>query len=154
MSKLVDVARRRWKVILVMTVLFLLGLGLGASGSEPAEAGDVANAAAPAAKTVTVDGEPVTVTETETVKKRVVKWRTKIKRITRTVTETVQASGGGRGSTASCHPSYKGACLDPNASDYDCEGGSGDGPKYTGYVRVVGYDQYDLDGNNDGEGCE
>jgi hypothetical protein len=27
---------------------------------------------------------------------------------------------------ASCHPSYD-PCLDPNAYDYDCEGGSGDG---------------------------
>ena len=31
-----------------------------------------------------------------------------------------------------CHPSYEGACLDPNAYDYDCEGGSGNGPLYTG----------------------
>ena len=36
-----------------------------------------------------------------------------------------------------CHPSYKGACLDPKASDYDCKGGSGNGPKYSGKVRVV-----------------
>jgi hypothetical protein len=27
-----------------------------------------------------------------------------------------------------CDPNYEGACLDPNASDYDCAGGSGDGP--------------------------
>jgi hypothetical protein len=26
-----------------------------------------------------------------------------------------------------CHPSYEGACLDPNAVDYDCMGGSGEG---------------------------
>jgi hypothetical protein len=36
-----------------------------------------------------------------------------------------------------CHPSYQGACLDPNASDYDCAGGSGNGPLYTGPVTVV-----------------
>jgi hypothetical protein len=53
-----------------------------------------------------------------------------------------------------CHPSYKGACLDPNASDYDCAGGSGDGPKYTGTVQVVGYDEYGLDADGDGWGCE
>lgn len=152
MSKLVQGARRRWKVILVMTVLFLLGVGIGASGGQPAETEDVANVAAPVAKTVTVEGEPVTVTETETVKKGVVKWRTRIKRVTKTVTETVPASTGG--GTASCHPSYEGACLDPNASDYDCAGGTGDGPKYTGYVLVVGNDEYGLDGDGDGEGCE
>lgn len=53
-----------------------------------------------------------------------------------------------------CHPSYKGACLDPGASDYDCEGGSGDGPKYTGPVTVVGEDPYDLDRDGDGSACE
>jgi hypothetical protein len=54
----------------------------------------------------------------------------------------------------SCDPSYKGACLDPNASDYDCEGGSGDGPEYTGTVTVVGSDHYDLDRDGDGIACE
>ena len=53
-----------------------------------------------------------------------------------------------------CHPSYTGACLDPNASDYDCAGGSGDGPKYTGFVHVVGYDEFGLDADHDGLGCE
>ena len=53
-----------------------------------------------------------------------------------------------------CHPSYTGACLDPNASDYDCLGGSGNGPKYTGRVRVVGPDVFRLDADHDGWGCE
>jgi hypothetical protein len=53
-----------------------------------------------------------------------------------------------------CHPSYTGACLDPNASDYDCLGGSGNGPKYTGKVRVVGPDVFRLDADHDGWGCE
>jgi hypothetical protein len=53
-----------------------------------------------------------------------------------------------------CHPSYVGACLDPNASDYDCIGGSGNGPKYTGPVRVVGPDVFRLDADGDGWGCE
>jgi hypothetical protein len=53
-----------------------------------------------------------------------------------------------------CHPSYRGACLDPRASDYDCKGGSGNGPKYTGRVRVVGPDVFRLDADHDGWGCE
>jgi hypothetical protein len=53
-----------------------------------------------------------------------------------------------------CHPSYTGACLDPNAYDYDCAGGSGNGPKYTGKVRVVGPDVFRLDADGDGWGCE
>jgi hypothetical protein len=55
----------------------------------------------------------------------------------------------------SCHPSYEGACLDPTASDYDCAGGSGNGPKYVqGPVRVHPPDPYDLDADDDGLGCE
>lgn len=53
-----------------------------------------------------------------------------------------------------CDPNYSGACLDPYASDYDCEGGSGDGPKYTGPVTVVGEDRYGLDLEEDGYACE
>lgn len=52
-----------------------------------------------------------------------------------------------------CHPSYSG-CLNPNASDYDCAGGSGNGPYYTGTVRVIGPDVFNLDRDNDGWGCE
>ncbi|MGN6588315.1 MAG: hypothetical protein ACTHKT_12745 [Solirubrobacterales bacterium] len=53
-----------------------------------------------------------------------------------------------------CDPNYSGACLDPYASDYDCEGGSGNGPEYTGTVTVVGEDHYGLDADGDGIGCE
>jgi hypothetical protein len=44
-------------------------------------------------------------------------------------------------------------CLPP-ASDYDCLGGTGDGPEFTGLVRVTGSDPYGLDSDNDGFGCE
>jgi hypothetical protein len=54
-----------------------------------------------------------------------------------------------------CHPSYKGACLKMNAGDYDCAGGSGNGPNYVrGPVRVVGSDPFRLDADHDGVGCE
>jgi resuscitation-promoting factor RpfB len=52
----------------------------------------------------------------------------------------------------SCTPGYS-PCLTP-ASDYDCAGGSGDGPKYTGLVHVTGSDPYDLDRDGDGLGCD
>lgn len=52
-----------------------------------------------------------------------------------------------------CHPSYSG-CLNPDASDYDCAGGSGNGPYYTGRVRVIGPDVFGLDRDGDGWGCE
>ena len=51
-----------------------------------------------------------------------------------------------------CHPSYD-PCV-PIASDVDCESGSGDGPVYTGMVTVIGPDEYGLDDNGDGIGCE
>jgi beta-lactam-binding protein with PASTA domain len=51
-----------------------------------------------------------------------------------------------------CTPGYS-PCLPP-ASDYDCAGGSGDGPKYTGRVRVTGPDPYGLDDDGDGVGCD
>lgn len=56
--------------------------------------------------------------------------------------------------TSECDSNYSGACLDPYASDYDCEGGSGDGPEYTGAVVVVGTDHYGLDADGDRYGCE
>jgi hypothetical protein len=60
-----------------------------------------------------------------------------------------------RGSSAgNCDPNYAGACLRPDVSDYDCAGGSGDGPYYTGRVTVVGVDHYDLDRDSDGVACE
>ena len=59
-----------------------------------------------------------------------------------------------RSSGPSCDPNYAGACLRPDASDYDCAGGSGDGPYYVGLVRVVGDDHHDLDRDDDGYGCD
>jgi hypothetical protein len=54
-----------------------------------------------------------------------------------------------------CDPSYPGACLDPAAVDYDCVGGSGNGPEYvTGPVRVRPPDPFGLDRDGDGWGCE
>lgn len=52
-----------------------------------------------------------------------------------------------------CHPNYSG-CLNPNASDYDCIGGSGNGPYYTGKVRILGPDVFGLDRDGDGWGCQ
>jgi serine/threonine protein kinase len=58
------------------------------------------------------------------------------------------------GSNADCHPSYTGACLKADSDDYDCKGGSGDGPDYIdGTVRVVGRDDYALDADGDGFAC-
>jgi len=52
-----------------------------------------------------------------------------------------------------CNPNYSG-CLKINAGDYDCARGSGNGPNYTGRVRVIGSDVFGLDRDGDGWGCE
>jgi hypothetical protein len=44
-------------------------------------------------------------------------------------------------------------CIPPGP-DVDCAGGSGNGPRYSGPVRVYGSDPYGLDGDGDGYGCE
>jgi hypothetical protein len=59
----------------------------------------------------------------------------------------VASAGGG------CDSNYSG-CV-PIASDVDCAGGSGNGPKYvSGPLRVTGTDVYDLDRDGNGIACE
>lgn len=54
-----------------------------------------------------------------------------------------------------CDRNYSGRCLRPYVSDYDCAGGSGNGPYYVrGPFRVVGSDHYGLDSDHDGTACE
>jgi len=56
---------------------------------------------------------------------------------------------------SNCDPNYSGACLRPDVEDYDCAGGSGNGPYYVeGPIRVVGDDHYRLDSDHDGIACE
>jgi hypothetical protein len=65
-----------------------------------------------------------------------------------------RADAAAEAAAARCDPNYEGACLKPDSPDYDCEGGSGDGPDYTGTVEVVGDDIYDLDRDGDGTACD
>lgn len=54
-----------------------------------------------------------------------------------------------------CHPSYLGYCLTIGTGDWDCASGSGNGPNYLPVtVQVIGYDEFDLDRDGDGLGCE
>lgn len=54
---------------------------------------------------------------------------------------------------SNCTSGYS-PCLAP-AYDYDCAGGSGDGPEYAyGPIYVTGSDPYDLDRDGDGVACE
>lgn len=58
-------------------------------------------------------------------------------------------------SSPECDPNYEGECLKDGIGDYDCAGGSGNGPNYVySEVRVVGVDVFGLDANGNGIGCE
>jgi hypothetical protein len=59
--------------------------------------------------------------------------------------------------SSNCTPGYSPCLVYHGGADYDCYGGEGDGPYLTEpgvTYRVTGSDPYDLDGNNNGLGCE
>jgi hypothetical protein len=65
--------------------------------------------------------------------------------------------GGGGGSGGTCTPGYSPCLTYHGGDDYDCAGGSGNGPYYTASgvtYTVSGADPYDLDSDGDGFGCE
>jgi hypothetical protein len=128
---------------IVSIVIFVIGAILGAGSSS--------SAVPLAGSTVTV-----TATATTTVKVKVTKKPKPAPTTTVTVTVRPKSRSAGGKETQSrprdCTPGYS-PCLAP-ASDYDCRGGSGNGPKYTGPVRVAGSDPYDLDRDGDGKACE
>ena len=54
-----------------------------------------------------------------------------------------------------CDRSYPDVCLHDGIGDYDCQGGSGNGPNYVaGPLKVLPPDPFDLDRDGDGIGCE
>ena len=68
---------------------------------------------------------------------------------TRPAPKTTRAPSG------NCDPSYPGSCLHDGIGDYDCTGGSGNGPNYVdGPIRVRPPDPFGLDADGDGLGCE
>jgi PASTA domain len=72
------------------------------------------------------------------------------------IAKTAPQPSGGGGQPSNCTPGYS-PCLPSGPSDYDCAGGSGDGPAYTSpgvTYHVSGSDPYGLDADNDGLGCE
>ena len=56
---------------------------------------------------------------------------------------------------ANCDSAYPDACLHDGIGDYDCAGGSGNGPNYIGGpIEVQAPDPFGLDADHDGVGCE
>ncbi len=90
----------------------------------------------------------VTVTDGEETGRRLVKSAVTKKPVTKVIAVGTKTAGGG-----GCDPNYS-PCV-PIASDVDCAGGSGDGPKYVdGPIRIIGGDPYDLDRDGDGVACD
>jgi hypothetical protein len=60
------------------------------------------------------------------------------------------------GPTSNCDPAYPTVCLHDGIGDYDCAGGSGNGPNYVSATNftVRSPDPFDLDADGDGVGCE
>jgi hypothetical protein len=69
-----------------------------------------------------------------------------------------KTSGGGGGSGQTCTPGYSPCLVWHGGADYDCYGGSGNGPYYTApgvtYHVNDSEDIYGLDANHNGLGCE
>jgi hypothetical protein len=133
------------KALGIVGVGAVLALGISAPETPPSTASTKNSVIAPNTKEIKPITKPTTVTPvTESVKKVVPK---------PVVTKSKPKSKPKPKPTSSCHPSYSG-CLKMNAGDYDCAGGSGNGPNYTGAVQVYGSDPFGLDRDNDGWGCE
>ncbi len=59
------------------------------------------------------------------------------------------------GASGNCNSYYPDVCLQNGIGDYDCAGGSGNGPNYVnGPIKVLPGDPYGLDRDGDGWGCE
>jgi Protein of unknown function (DUF2510) len=163
----------RWATPAVVGVLaLLLGIGIGAgAGAASGESDAAAPAAAEPAPTVTVTATvpgavPQDRLDALTARESALDQReadldareAELDALEAELAEQEQAIEPAPPASApepadGCHQSYD-PCV-PIASDADCEGGSGNGPVYvSGPVRVIGPDEYGLDSNGDGVGCE
>ncbi len=106
--------------------------------TEPPPTTEVATTAAP---TTTAPTPPTTRRPTPT---------------TRRVTPTTRKAPATTNAPArNCDSAYPDVCLHDGIGDYDCAGGSGNGPNYVdGPIRVRPPDPFGLDADHDGEGCE
>lgn len=124
-----------------------------AAGSDPDLLNDIYAAALPLVMPATSDPTtaPAPAATTATTKPPTV--TTKAPTAPRTASPSATSPPATDPPASGCDPNYSG-CLNPNSPDYDCAGGSGNGPDYTGPVQVLGDDHYGLDSNGDGYGCE
>jgi hypothetical protein len=151
--------QKRWVIPLGLFVLFAL---IGRFGNDPAETTitSVQSPAETVTQSATEPPPPAMATSAKapepTATKKAVAAKPRPKPTPKPTPKTV-SSPKPKVTTkpvSKCDPNYSDACV-PIASDVDCAGGSGNGPKYfSGVARVTGTDIYDLDRDNDGYACE
>jgi hypothetical protein len=148
--------------LLIAAGLVLIALLVSSCVDDPFAPGEatVELAASEAASTTVTTStvvsttEPPSTTARPTTTKQPVTTKPKVKATSPSTTRRPTPPAT-RAPASDCHPSYSGACLRTSAGDYDCAGGSGNGPNYVqGPIRVRGEDPFDLDRDGDGEACE
>jgi hypothetical protein len=150
--------KRTWyehRRLLLPTGLLVFVLVVGACGEAPGTSQQAASTASTAPVTTT---EPTTTTVAPTTTKAPATTRapTTTRRVIAAAPPTTRRRPPATTrSQRNCDPSYPGVCLRVGIGDYDCAGGSGNGPNYVdGPIKVTGPDSFDLDRDGDGVGCE
>jgi hypothetical protein len=152
---MVGLGRAMERLLLVVMGVSLLVIGWVIGVFTPTAHQSTTVTAYRAATTVKApnDAKPVTVVKIRHQVDTTTVTATEIKTHSATVTGNAQPLVGAGGS---CTPGYSPCLTDHGGADYDCAGGSGNGPYYTTpgtTYLVTGSDPYGLDANGDGYGC-
>ncbi len=136
----------------LLALPFVLVAGLAACGPTPGTTPTAEEA--PELTTTSTTHTTLAPATTATVPPTTVRATTTVAPATATSRSARVATTAGPTADSGCHPSYSG-CV-PVASDVDCAGGSGNGPAYTSAknIPVTGPDEYGLDNDGNGLGCE
>ena len=158
-----DLGRRVWMGAAVVAVVSAVTAGCGEKAPELDDASSAAAAVARSSSTTlapTTTAAPTTAAPT-TTKARPTTTRRATTTTHRPTTTTRRPATTHRAAPTTapparnCDPAYPDKCLHDGIGDYDCAGGSGNGPNYvSGPIRVRPPDPFGLDADGDGVGCE
>jgi hypothetical protein len=142
--------RRMWMGVAAFAVV-LAASGCGGGKQQAAQLTATTSAPTvtePPSTTVATTVAPTTTAAPTTTRPQAMTTR-------RATTTTRKAMPTTAAPARNCDPAYPDACLHDGIGDYDCAGGSGNGPNYVrGPIRVLPPDPFDLDRDGDGVGCE
>ncbi len=147
--------RTRTSTMIVGGVLACLLAGCGGGGSESATPTTTTAAPTTTQAPTTTTAPPTTAAPTTTTPRATTTTRRPTTTTRKATPTTRRATPTTAAPARNCDPAYPDACLHDGIGDYDCAGGSGNGPNYVeGPIRVLPPDPFDLDRNGDGVGCE